>query len=174
MATLKVNNNILINSFTNKKFPLLNSVNLAKDKLSKLCEDYTLGIVVNQVILQDVSPPEPVKPAFNEVNQAEQEMETTIQNADAAYNREVPKAKGTAKKTIKTAEGYAVQRVNEAEGEVSKFNQVFEEYKKSPEITRQRIYLETIGEIYQTVDRKIIIDENANGVLPLLNLNQER
>ena len=148
--------------------------NLAKDKLSKLCEDYTLGIVVNQVILQDVSPPEPVKPAFNEVNQAEQEMETTIQNADAAYNREVPKAKGTAKKTIKTAEGYAVQRVNEAEGEVSKFNQVFEEYKKSPEITRQRIYLETIGEIYQTVDRKIIIDENANGVLPLLNLNQER
>ena len=152
--------------------------NLAKDKLSKLCEDYTsgiaLGIVVNQVILQDVSPPEPVKPAFNEVNQAEQEMETTIQNADAAYNREIPKARGTNKKTIKTAEGYAVQRVNEAEGEVSKFNQVFEEYKKSPEITRQRIYLETIAEIYQTVDRKIIIDENANGVLPLLNLNQER
>jgi len=148
--------------------------NLAKDKLSKLCVDYTLGIVVNQVILQDVSPPEPVKPAFNEVNQAEQEMETTIQNADAAYNREIPKARGTKEKTIKTAEGYAVQRVNEAEGEVSKFNQVFEEYKKSPEITRQRIYLETIAEIYQTVDRKIIIDENANGVLPLLNLNQER
>ena len=148
--------------------------NLAKDKLSKLCVDYTLGIVVNQVILQDVSPPEPVKPAFNEVNQAEQEMETTIQNADAAYNREIPKARGTKEKTIKTAEGYAVQRVNEAKGEVSKFNQVFEEYKKSPEITRQRIYLETIAEIYQTVDRKIIIDENANGVLPLLNLNQER
>ena len=148
--------------------------NLAKDKLSKLCEEYTLGIVVNQVILQDVSPPEPVKPAFNEVNQAEQEMETTIQNADAAYNREIPKARGTKEKTIKTAEGYAVQRVNEAEGEVSKFNQVFEEYKKSPEITRQRIYLETMAEIYQAVDRKIIIDENANGVLPLLNLNQER
>ena len=148
--------------------------NLAKDKLSKLCENYTLGIVVNQVILQDVSPPEPVKPAFNEVNQAEQEMETTIQNADAAYNREIPKARGTKEKTIKTAEGYAVQRVNEAEGEASKFNQVFEEYQKSPEITRQRIYLETMEEIYQTVDRKIIIDENANGVLPLLNLNQER
>ena len=148
--------------------------NLAKDKLSKLCENYTLGIVVNQVILQDVSPPEPVKPAFNEVNQAEQEMETTIQNADAAYNREIPKARGTNKKTIKTAEGYAVQRVNEAEGEVSKFNQVFEEYQKSPEITRQRIYLETMAEIYQAVDGKIIIDESANGVLPLLNLNQGR
>ena len=67
-----------------------------------------------------------------------------------------------------------MQRVNEAEGEVSKFNQVFAEYQKSPEITRQRIYLETMAEIYQTVDRKIIIDENANGVLPLLNLNQGR
>ena len=148
--------------------------NLAKDKLSKLCDDYTLGIVVNQVILQDVSPPEPVKPAFNEVNQAEQEKETTIQNALAAYNKEIPKAEGTAKKTVEAAEGYAVKRVNEAKGEVSRFLQVFEEYQKAPEITRQRIYLETMADIYQAVDRKIIIDESANGVLPLLNLNQER
>ncbi len=148
--------------------------NLAKDKLSKLCEDYTLGIVVNQVILQDVSPPEPVKPAFNEVNQAEQEKETTIQNALAAYNKEIPKAEGTAKKTVEAAEGYAVKRVNEAKGATSRFTQVFEEYKKAPEITRQRIYLETMADIYQAVDRKIIIDESANGVLPLLNLNQER
>jgi len=148
--------------------------NLAKDKLSKLCDDYTLGIVVNQVILQDVSPPEPVKPAFNEVNQAEQEKETTNQNALAAYNKEIPKAEGTAKKTVEAAEGYAVKRVNEAKGEVSRFLQVFEEYQKAPEITRQRIYLETMADIYQAVDRKIIIDESANGVLPLLNLNQER
>ena len=132
--------------------------NLAKDKLSKLCDDYTLGIVVNQVILQDVSPPEPVKPAFNEVNQAEQEKETTNQNALAAYNKEIPKAEGTAKKTVEAAEGYAVKRVNEAKGEVSRFLQVFEEYQKAPEITRQRIYLETMADIYQAVDRKIIID----------------
>ena len=148
--------------------------NLAKDKLSKLCEDYTLGIVVNQVILQDVAPPELVKPAFNEVNQAEQEKETTIQKALAEYNKEIPKAEGTALRTVEKAEGYAVKRVNEAMGAVSQFTQVFEEYKKAPGITRQRIYLETMAEIYQAVDRKIIIDEDASGVLPLLNLNQGR
>ena len=147
---------------------------LAKDKLSKLCEDYTLGIVVSQVILQDVSPPEAVKPAFNEVNQAEQEKETTIQNALAAYNKEIPKAEGTALRTVEAAEGYAAKRVNEAMGDVSQFTQVFKEYQRSPGITRQRIYLETMREIYQAVDRKIIIDESANGVLPLLNLNQGR
>ena len=148
--------------------------NLAMEKLSALCKEYTLGIVVSQVILQDVSPPEPVKPAFNEVNQAEQEKETTIQNALAEYNREIPKAEGTALKTVEAAEGYAVKRVNEAIGSVSRFTQVFEEYQKAPNITRQRIYLETMAEIYQAVDRKIIIDEDVNGVLPLLNLNQGR
>ena len=148
--------------------------NLAMEKLSALCKEYTLGIVVSQVILQDVSPPELVKPAFNEVNQAEQEKETTIQNALAEYNREIPKAEGTALKTVEAAEGYAVKRVNEAKGAVSRFTQVYEEYQKAPGITRQRIYLETMAEIYQAVDRKIIIDEDANGVLPLLNLNQGR
>ena len=148
--------------------------NLAMEKLSALCKEYTLGIVVSQVILQDVSPPEPVKPAFNEVNQAEQEKETTIQNALAEYNREIPKAECTALKTVEAAEGYAVKRVNEAIGSVSRFTQVFEEYQKAPNITRQRIYLETMAEIYQAVDRKIIIDEDVNGVLPLLNLNQGR
>ena len=147
---------------------------LAKDKLSNLCKEYSLGIVVSQVILQDVSPPDAVKPAFNEVNQAEQEKETTIQNALAAYNKEIPKAEGTALKTIEAAEGYAVKRVNEAKGQVSRFSQVFEEYAKAPDITRKRIYLETMSEIYQAVDRKIIIDESATGVLPLLNLRQER
>jgi membrane protease subunit HflK len=135
---------------------------------------YTLGITVDRVILQSVSPPEPVKPAFNEVNQAEQEMKTTILNAEAAVEREIPKAEGTAKKTIEAAEGYAVKRVNEALGAASRFTQVFEEYKKAPEITRQRIYLETMSDIYQAVDRKIIIDESVNGVLPLLNLDRER
>jgi membrane protease subunit HflK len=77
-------------------------------------------------------------------------------------------------KTVEAAEGYAVKRVNEAKGAVSRFTQVYEEYQKAPGITRQRIYLETMAEIYQAVDRKIIIDEDVNGVLPLLNLNQGR
>ena len=142
--------------------------------MRELSKDYTLGITVNQVILQDVSPPEPVKPAFNEVNEAEQEKETTIQEALAAYNKDIPKAEGTALRTVEAAEGYAVKRVNEAIGAVSQFKEVFKEYQKKPEITRQRIYLETMGEIYQAVDRKIIIDESATGVLPLLNLDQGR
>jgi len=148
--------------------------NLAKEKLSILCKDYTLGIVVNQVILQDVSPPELVKPAFNAVNQAEQEKETSVQQALAAKNKIIPEASGEANRTIASAEGYALTRVNEAKGAASRFTQVFEEYQRTPEITRQRIYLETMADIYQAVDRKIIIDEDANGVLPLLNLNQER
>lgn len=148
--------------------------NLAKEKLSTLCKDYTLGIVVNRVILQDVSPPELVKPAFNAVNQAEQEKETSVQQALAAKNKIIPEANGEANRTIASAEGYALTRVNEAKGAASRFTQVFEEYQRNPEITRQRIYLETMADIYQAVDRKIIIDEDANGVLPLLNLNQER
>jgi membrane protease subunit HflK len=144
----------------------------AMRKMQALVKIYTLGITVDQVILQNVSPPDEVKPAFNEVNQAEQEMKTTILNAEAVVQREIPKAMGTAKQTVEAAEGYAVKRVNEAIGAASRFTQVFEEYKKAPEITRQRIYLETMSDIYQAVDRKIIIDENVNGVLPLLNLDR--
>jgi membrane protease subunit HflK len=144
----------------------------AMRKMQVLVKIYTLGITVDQVILQNVSPPDEVKPAFNEVNQAEQEMKTTILNAEAVVQREIPKAMGTAKQTVEAAEGYAVKRVNEAMGAASRFTQVFEEYKKAPEITRQRIYLETMSDIYQAVDRKIIIDENVNGVLPLLNLDR--
>jgi len=148
--------------------------NDALEKMRELADKYLLGIAVDQVILQNVSPPEPVKPAFNEVNQAEQEMETTIQNARAEYNRVIPQAQGTAKRTIEAAEGYKVKRVNEAKGAASRFTQVFEEYQKAPAVTRQRIYLETMSDIYQAVDRKIIIDENAKGLLPLLNVNQNR
>lgn len=148
--------------------------NKALDKLRVLADEYSLGITVDQVILQTVVVPEQVKPAYNEVNQAEQEMKTTILNAEASVEREIPKARGTALKTVEAAEGYAVKRVNEAMGAASRFSQVFEEYQNSPNITRQRIYLETMSDIYQAVDRKIIIDENANGVLPLLNVDRER
>jgi membrane protease subunit HflK len=148
--------------------------NKALEKLRVLAKKYSLGITVDQVILQTVVVPEQVKPAYNEVNQAEQEMKTTILTAEASVEREIPKARGTAKKTIEAAEGYAVKRVNEAIGAASRFTQVFEEYQKAPNITRQRIYLETMSDIYQAVDRKIIIDENANGVLPLLNVDRER
>ena len=139
-------------------------------KLQLLADEYSLGIVVDQVILQDVNPPASVKPAYDAVNEAQQEMDTTIQKAKKEYNDVIPKAEGSAIGTVTTAEGYKIKRVNEAKGAASQFTQVFEEYLKAPEVTRQRIYLETMTTIYQAVDQKIIIDENANGLLPLLNI----
>ena len=139
-------------------------------KLEVLAEEYSLGIKVDQVILQDVNPPASVKPAFDAVNEAQQEMDTTIQKARKEYNDVIPKAEGTAIRTVTAAEGYKIKRINEATGAASQFTQVFEEYLKAPEVTRQRIYLETMATIYQAVDQKIIIDENANGLLPLLNI----
>ena len=139
-------------------------------KLQLLADEYSLGIVVDQVILQDVNPPALVKPAYDAVNEAQQEMDTTIQKAKKEYNDVIPKAEGTAIRTITSAEGYKIKRINEATGAASRFTQVFEEYLKAPEVTRQRIYLETMATIYQAVDQKIIIDENANGLLPLLNI----
>ena len=115
-----------------------------------------------------------MRPRYREARRLEGFSIEIVQQALAAYNKEIPKAEGTALRTVEAAEGYAVKRVNEAKGAVSRFEQVFEEYKKAPEITRQRIYLETMQDIYQAVDRKIIIDESATGVLPLLNLGGER
>lgn len=146
---------------------------MAKEELQELCKQYEMGIVVDQVILQDVNPPDPVKPSFNEVNQAQQEKERLINQARAEYNKVIPRARGEASQKIEEAEGYAVQRVNEALGEAERFNAVFAEYQKAPEVTRQRMYLETMNQVLNQLGRKIIMDEQATGVLPLLNLNEE-
>lgn len=144
----------------------------AAQMLQALCNQYELGIKVDQVVLQDVNPPEPVQPAFNEVNEAEQEMEKLINQAKSEYNKVVPKAKGEAEKTIEEAKGYALERVNNARGEASRFNSVYREYLKAPEVTRQRIYLETMNDIMQKVGRKLISDEEATGILPLFQLEK--
>ena len=136
-------------------------------KLQELCDQYELGIKVDQ----DVNPPESVKPAFNEVNEAQQEREKLINQAKSEYNRVIPKAKGDAQKTIEEAKGYALERVNNARGEAAKFNAVFREYSKAREVTRQRIYLETMEDIMQKVGRKLITDEDATGILPLFQFD---
>jgi len=145
----------------------------AKNELQARCNQYEMGIAIDQVILQDVNPPELVKPAFNEVNQAQQEREKLINQARQEYNKVIPKAKGDAQKTIEEAEGYAIERTNKAEGEAKRFESLFTAYQKAPEVTRQRMYLETMDKVLGTVGRKIIIDEDVSGLLPLLNLNQE-
>ncbi len=141
-------------------------------KLQELSDQYELGVKVVQVVLQDVNPPEPVKPAFNEVNEAQQEREKLINQAKSEYNKVIPRARGEAAKTIEEARGYALERVNNAKGEAAKFNAVFKEYAKAKEVTRQRIYLETMNDILQKVGRKLISDEDITGILPLFQLEK--
>jgi membrane protease subunit HflK len=111
-----------------------------------------------------------VKPAFNEVNQAIQEKERAINDAWADYNKSVPRAKGEAEQAIRAAEGYAVERVNNAEGDARRFEAFHDEYRKAPGVTRKRIYLETMGTLIPKAGHKVILDEKARGVLPLLQL----
>ncbi len=141
-------------------------------KLQELSDQYELGVKVVQVVLQDVNPPEPVKPAFNEVNEAQQEREKLINQAKSEYNKVIPRARGEAAKTIEEARGYALERVNNAKGEAAKFNSVFKEYVKAREVTRQRIYLETMNNILPKVGRKLSTDEDITGILPLFQLEK--
>ena len=142
-------------------------------RLQALSDEYEMGIKVEQIVLQDVTPPEPVKPAFNEVNEAQQEREKLINQARSEYNKVIPKAKGDAAKTIEEAKGYAIERVNQARGEATRFNALFREYQKAPEVTRQRIYLETMNDILPKVGRKVITDKETTGILPLFQFQKE-
>ena len=145
----------------------------AKQQLQDLCNLYGIGIEVQQLVLQDVNPPDPVKPAFNEVNQAIQEKERAINDAWADYNKSVPKAKGEADQAIRSAEGYALERVNKAEGDASRFTALYDEYKKAPVVTRRRIYLETLAQALPRIGRTLVLDDKAKGLLPLLHLDGE-
>ncbi len=138
--------------------------------LQNITNEYEMGIKIDQVVLQDANPPDPVKPSYNGVNEAEQQRETLINQARADYNRVIPRAAGEAEQTIQQAEGYALSRVNTAQGEVSRFNDLYEEYIKAPEVTKRRIFLETMEEILPQMGQKIITDEQGNSVIPLLQL----
>jgi modulator of FtsH protease HflK len=142
----------------------------AKEELQRLCDLYNIGIEVQQLVLQDVNPPDPVKPAFNEVNQAIQEKERAINDAWADYNRTVPLAKGQAEQAVRAAEGYALERVNNAEGDAHRFAAIQTEYRRAPLVTRRRLYLETMSEVLPKAGRRFIVDDKAKGILPLLNL----
>src|SRR5262245_4360810 len=146
---------------------------LAKESLQALCDRYGNGIEIQQLLLQDVNPPDAVKPAFNEVNQAIQEKERAINEAWAEYNKAVPRAKGEAEQAVRAAEGYALERVNNAEGDAKRFDALYEEYRKAPAVTRKRLYLETMQELLPKLGKKLILDERARGVLPLLQLEGE-
>ncbi|MCX6301018.1 MAG: FtsH protease activity modulator HflK [Bacteroidia bacterium] len=141
-----------------------------QEEIQKLCTEYLLGIKIEQVVLQDINPPDLVKDAFNAVNQAQQEKETLINQARSEYNKIIPKASGQAEETIQKAEGYATERVNNALGEAARFNALYREYIKAPEVTKRRIYLETMTSVIPKLGNKIITDEGGNNVLPLLQM----
>jgi len=148
--------------------------NKLQELIQQICREYSMGIKIEQVVLQDVNPPEPVKAAFNAVNEAQQEKETLINEAKSEYNKVIPKARGQAKETIQQAEGYAAQRVNNAEGESSRFTALYNEFVKSPEVTKRRIYLETMANVIPKIGNVVITDQKGNSVLPLLQMQMNK
>src|SRR5256712_10050037 len=142
----------------------------ALNRLADLSSRYGLGLQIQQVQLATVRPPPAVQAAFNEVNQAQQEKQTAINQAWAVYNDAVPNARGQAKEREKQAEAYAFRRVNEAKGEAQKFSLLLAEYRKAPEVTRRRLYLEAMQAVPLTLPKKIIVDDSLKGVLQTLPL----
>jgi membrane protease subunit HflK len=140
-------------------------------RLKQLSERYGLGVSIMQVQLKNVHPPRYVQASFNEVNQAQQEREQMINVANGEYNKAVPRARGEAGQKISAAEGYALKRVNEARGDAEKFNAQLAEYLKAPEVTRQRLYLEAMSAVFPQLERKIILDEKAGQLYPLLSID---
>ena len=146
----------------------------ALTKMQTLSTKYTMGISIDQVQLKNINPPQPVQESFNEVNQAQQEKEKLINEARRDYNKVIPLAEGEKDQRIREADGYRLKRINEAEGDIARFNALLAEYTKAPEVTRRRIYIETMQAILPGLQSKIIVDEQTRGILPLLNLDAQK
>jgi len=146
---------------------------MAQEELQKILDEYETGIRVVNVRLQNVVPPDPVKGAFNEVNEAQQEKERLINEAQETYNRQIPQAKGEAERAINGARGFALERVNHAKGDAARFSAVLKEYRNAREVTKQRLYLEAYQTILPNAKQIYIIDSEQKGLLPLLQLNQQ-
>jgi len=143
-----------------------------QDDLQKILDEYDSGIRIVNVRLQNVVPPNAVKNAFNEVNEAQQEKERLINEAQETYNREIPKARGEAERLITSARGYALERVNKAQGETARFTDVFKEYRNAKEVTKKRLYLETYREIIPRAKNVYVIDSKQKTILPMLDLDK--
>lgn len=141
-----------------------------KAEMQIILEQYKTGIEVETVELQDVNPPDPVKPSFNEVNEARQQMEKMINQAWESYNKVIPRAKGEAEQTIRQAEGYAMNRTNRAKGDATRFISIYEEYRQSRDVTKRRLYLEAMSQILPKIEKKYILDKDQKGLLQMLQL----
>ena len=143
---------------------------LALDMMNKNFSDLGLGISVIAVKLQNIIPPSGVQDAYEDVNKATQDMNRFINEGKEAYNAEIPRAQGEADRLLQVAEGYAAERVNMAKGDVARFNAVYEEYKRSPKVTKERIYLETMDEIFGSENKPELIDSELENLVPVKNL----
>ncbi len=145
----------------------------AKEFLQKELDEAETGIRISTIEMKKTNVPEPVQPSFNEVNQATQEKEKVIYQAKEQYNKIIPAAKGDAEKTIRSAEGYALDRVNRAKGDAARFVALYEEYVKAKDVTRRRLYLEALMEIFPKLGSKYIVDADQKNFLPLLNMGDK-
>jgi membrane protease subunit HflK len=139
--------------------------------MNETFKNYGLGINVMVVKLQNVDPPAGVQEAFDDVNKAIQDMNRLINEGQQVYNDEIPKARGEAERMVQVAQGYAAERVNRARGDVARFNAVYDEYRRSPEVTRQRLYYEMIEDVFHNEEGVKIVDRNLRNFLPMLNLD---
>lgn len=135
--------------------------------MQELLDTYDIGIQIEQVLLQDVNPPDAVKPAFNEVNAAKQEQEQAINMAEREYNKVIPASRGKADQVIADAEAYAVDKINRASGDASRFDSIYKEYSRAPQITKTRMYLETVEKVFRKTDQLILVDKEIKGLLPM-------
>lgn len=145
----------------------------AKEVLQTELDNAEAGINVVTIEMKKTNVPSPVQPSFNEVNQAVQDKETMIYQAREDYNKAIPEAKGEAERTIKAAEGYALERINQAKGDASRFTALYQEYAKAKDVTKRRLYLEMIEEVFPKMGQKYIVDSAQKNLLPLLNLGKE-
>lgn len=139
----------------------------AKVLTQEVVDRYDMGIMIVAVVLQDVTPPESVKAAFNDVNAAKQEQEKAINEAEREYNNVIPEAKGKADQLIAVAEGFSLSLINQSKGDASKFDAMLAEFKKSPDVTRRRMYVEAMEEIYSNLESLVIVDPDIKGILPM-------
>lgn len=139
-----------------------------QEQLQAMCIQYEVGIAIDQVVLQDVNPPDAVKPSWDAVNQAQQQRDRMINEALGEYNQVIPRARGEAQQAILQAEGFAMERVNRAQGDAARFNDVYAAYRRAPQVTRRRMYLETIQKVIPQVGGRIFVDKDVEGIMPLI------
>ena len=147
--------------------------NEVKIKMQQLLDLYGAGVLVDDITLQEVTPPDEVKSAFNEVNTAQQDKARLKSEAEKEYNTTIFRVDGKAKQMIQQAEAYAINRTNTAKGDANRFIQIWQEYKQSKDVTRRRLYLESLSRVLPKLEKKYIIDEEVKGLLPLMKIGGE-